>query len=181
MGIMRLVVLVLLAVSFSSCLTLNGKKEKLPKGVEQFKVDLDNDMIAEVVEVTDRFDAQADALVTITKKDKEPSKNKVNTFTVPGRFTKIQFIDLNNNDYKQIVVYYEAKGMLALVIYDIKDNRLSRLFTAESSCGVDGDFDSGLSRVKIGKNKSGTADCSTEQLDTWELWAWSGEKFIKEH
>lgn len=173
-----LITLVSLIFFLSGCVTLGNKsKDKLKKPPQIYKVDLNNDLMEEIIEVKDGSDTGVDTTIVITKQD----KSKIDSLTVYGKFTKVEFIDLNEDGYKQIALFYEGKDNSSkLTIYNLKNNKLTKIFTIENKCGIDTDFSSVLARIKVGKSKAGQSDCSANYPEDWEIWVWSGDKFIKE-
>jgi hypothetical protein len=100
---------------------------------------------------------------------------------LPGHFNKADFIDLNDNGEKQLVIYSDSNGNFANInIYKLKDDKLSKIFFASSNCDIETDFTSTIPRVKIGISNNQTKDCSAGFINDWETWIWSGEKFVRE-
>ncbi len=171
-------VIILVALAASGCATdtqfIKGKKI-----VSISKLDLDNDGAQEIILVEDRQGTGSDVLITITRP--KPAKQEVASLCVPGRFRKIELIDLKGDGYKQMAIHYDDKGNNSnLVIYSFKNEKLSKVFEVASTCAIETDFSSVLGRVKVGKPKRGYADCSSSNMTDWDVWVWSGDKFIKE-
>lgn len=103
------------------------------------------------------------------------------SFTVPGIFDKLELIDLKEDGYKQLAVYSSGKDHYAnLAIYGFKNSKLSKIFAAASNCGIDTDFSSVLSRIKVGRQRKIENSYSSTDIPEWDVWVWSGEKFIRE-
>jgi hypothetical protein len=160
------------------CATLGtAKKDERPREeVKFYNVDLDNDQIPEIIEVYDKGLKHSDVTITISK----PKKPKLAVIAVPGIFNKIETIDLNEDGYKQIALYYEDKNEKNLIIYNFKDSKLSKIFSVRNKCVIETDFSSMLARIKLGKPVTPEADCSGQYPQEWDTLVWTGEKFIKE-
>ncbi len=154
--------------------------QAIPKdtpGTKTQKIDLNNDRVKEIVQIEDKFDTDGVSIVTIAK----PKADKIASFQVPGRFNAIEFAELDGDGQKQIVVYYEGKdGSSNLVIYSLKNNKLSKIFTISSPCGIEADLSTILARVRVDKPVCDEEGCYCNDLPNWEKWVWSGERFIKE-
>jgi len=173
---------ILVLFLLGGCLTTNKKKNEQTKNIETYKVDLDNDMAEELIEIEDRFAANGDILVRITKPAKtKNAKPKVFNFTIHGQFDKAEFTQLGCDGFSQMLIYYDTERKFTnIVIYKLKNDKVSQIFSARSNCDIETDFDS-VPRVKIGKNTEGGKDCSViTQGNEWEIWIWDGEKFVKE-
>jgi hypothetical protein len=175
----KYLVALILTVSLASGCATDAQFKKGKKIVSASKLDLDNNGVQEIILAEDRLGGAIDILITITRP--KPNNQEVVSFTVPGHFTKIEFIDLKGDGYKQMVVYYDDKDNKAnLIIYSFKDEKLTKVFEISSPCGLDTDFSSVLGRVKAGKPKKGYLDCSSSNMTDWDVWVWAGDKFIKE-
>jgi hypothetical protein len=142
-----------------------------------YKSDLDNDAKIEIISVDPASGAGKETRVTVTRRD----HTNAGSFTVPGLFKKLEIIDLNEDGYKQIAVYSRGDdGSANLVIYSFKNNEFSRVFAAGSKHGIDTDFHSALGRVRIGRQRRVTNGPSYTDIPEWDVWVWSGEKFIRE-
>lgn len=164
---------------FSGCVAPSVKnvKSKPP----EYKLDLDNNGIKEIISIEDKFDLEGNALITISKQKNKKVRETITSFSVPGRTPRIELIDLSEDGYKQIAVYYETKNNYAnLVIYNLKNDKLTKIFNVSSSCGIDTDFTSVLAKIKAGKPKKGQSSCFSLSDSDWDVWVWGGEKFIKE-
>lgn len=182
MKITNVICLVLSLFLLGSCLTTNKNKSDKNKNIETYKIDFDNDMMEELVEIEDRFVVHGDMLIRITKSAKNRNAEpKIFNFTITGQFNKVEFAELGCDGLKQMLIYYNtAKNFTHLVIYKFKNDKVSQIFLASSNCDIETDFDT-VPRVKIGKNTNGGKDCSVlTQGSDWEVFAWDGERFVKE-
>ncbi len=142
-----------------------------------YKSDLDNDAKIEIISVNPISGAGKETRVTVTRRDHSDAGG----FTVLGLFKKLEIIDLNEDGYKQIAVYSRSDdGFTNLVIYSFKNNEFSRVFSVGSKYGIDTDFHSSLSRIMVGKQRRVTDGPSYTDIPEWDVWVWSGEKFIRE-
>ncbi len=141
-----------------------------------YKSDLDGDAKIEIIRVEGISGASKETKVIVARRD----HIDVASFTVAGLFKKLEIIDLNMDNYKQIAVYSRGDdGSANLVIYSFKNNEFSRVFAASSKYGIDTDFNSALGRVRVGKQRRVTNDSSYTDIPEWDVWVWSGEKFIR--
>ena len=177
-----LIVLSFSILLFSGCLTTDKNKNKSDKNIETHIADLNGDMMPETIEIENRFQTDGNSVIKIIKgkKDKK-AEPKICTFTVPGYFKRVEFVDLNEDGFKQVAIYYDTEdNHINLGIYKIKNDRAIKIFSASSACDIETDFSSLLARVKVGKGKDGTDDCSSGTGGYWDVWVYTGEKFIKE-
>lgn len=179
MKIKYLIILTLAVLAASGCAS-DDQFIKGRKIVSISRQDLDNDGVEEIILAEDKSGTGLDVSIEI-KRPKSKQK-EVDSFSVPGRFRRIELIDLSAGGYKEIAVYYDGKDKFAnLVIYNFKNEKLSKVFEVSSPCGVEADFSSVLGRVRVGKPASGYRDCSSRNTTDWDIWVWSGEKFIREY
>lgn len=126
-----------------------------------YRIDLDSDGERETIKVENRLLTDNDYLITISKKDKAKTK----MISVPGQFREIEIIDLNEDGFNQIAIYYEDNNDYSnLVIYSLKNNKLIKVFAISNPSGIETDFKSVLARINTGN----------------ESWVWGGNKFIRE-
>jgi hypothetical protein len=179
----NLVSAVLILFLLGGCLTAHKNKNDKNKNIETYRLDLDYDKAEELVEIEDRFAAHGDMAIRITKFAKnKKAEPKIFNFTITGQLNKVEFSELGCDGLKQMLIYYDtAKNFTHLVIYKFKNDKVSQIFLASSNCDIETDFDT-VPRVKIAKNIEGGRDCSVvTQGSDWEVLAWDGEKFVKEH
>lgn len=179
MRIVTFIAVVCLAAFFSGCLTGGAGKNgdnRANKKPEIYKLDLDNDGIKELTKVEKNIDQDKKSVVTISSLRKE----RIDSFSVTGQLNKVDFIDLNEDGFKQIAVFYrDPQEQYNLAIYKMKNNQLLKLFSIASSCGIDTDFSTVLSRIKVCKNGCDGEYYANNTLN-WDVWVWSGERFIRE-
>lgn len=169
---------IFLTLLVCGCVTLGTatKDGRLKEDIQLYVADLDNDQIPESIEVYDKGRKHSDVEITVAK----PKKPKLASITAPGVFNKIEIIDLNEDGYKQLALYYEDDSKANLVIYNFKDNKLTETFSIKNECIIETDFSSVLARIKLGKPKPGQSDCLTVYPEEWQTLVWTGEKFLKE-
>ncbi|MDD5044663.1 MAG: hypothetical protein PHU91_01090 [Candidatus Omnitrophica bacterium] len=157
----------------------SNPKFKEDEHTKIFKQDIDNTGMPEVIRVEDKFDTESKTIVTIMKRD----GTSIGSFTVPGRFMGMDFIDLYENQKKQMAIFYDYKDNTSNVaIYGLKHNNFVKLFSFSSPCGVEADWDT-IYRIKVCDAGCRKKDCSPENSTAcdWNTWSWSGQKFIKEN
>lgn len=172
------ITLVLTVFLLAGCVTGRGSiKDSLV-----YKLDMNNDGVKEITEVKhDPLDS-AKTTIVVNKLERAKLKTLVDSFLVPGRFKKLEFVDLNEDGNKQIVVYYKNNdGYESLSIYKLKNDSLLKLFNIGSRCGLDTQFNSVLSRIKVCNSQYASGNNYFVDVASWESWVWSGEKFVKEN
>jgi len=140
-------------------------------------VDLNGDAVKEVVYIDEKSDCASGAVIRIKNRD----QTEIDSLKVPGRFKNLKFIELNNDGQKQIAVYFEGENnFINLAIYQLKNDRLFKMFSAESEYGIDAEFGSAIPRIKIGKGRSENGEYSANYVSEVDTWIWDGTKFIKD-
>jgi len=176
MKIKSLVKIFITVFLLSGCAT--GPKFKEDEHTKIFRQDLDNNGAQEIIKVEDKFDKDSNSVITVMKRD----GTEIGHFIIPGRFVNVEFIDLYDNESNQMAIHYSSKDNSAnLEIYSLKNNKLSKLFNFSSSCGIDTNWE-GICRIRVCKPGISGTGCSPENNNAcdWDVWSWSGEKFIKE-
>ncbi|MEW5758795.1 MAG: hypothetical protein AB1755_04950 [Candidatus Omnitrophota bacterium] len=175
---MRIINLFLIAVFLLfGCAASSGirKDKKLDEKPKIYKLDLDNDGTKEIIQVEDVIVTQGSTIVTIMTNTKD--RKELDRINIKD-FSEIEFIDLDRNGFKQIVIYTKDKeNYYNLYIYSLKNKKLNEIFTISSPVGLDVNFKSCIPRIKAGIPKSEDGDNGP----TYEVWVWSGYKFIKDH
>ncbi len=148
------------------------------KTVETYRKDINKDGIREVISMEERDNSGENVVITICKEDK--AKTKLDSIAVEGIFKRIRFVDLNGDQVLALAIFsLTPEGAYRLIIYKLSDDGLKRVFSITSKCGIDADFSSPLSRIKVVKPNriAGEETCDgNQELDTW---IWSGERYIK--
>jgi len=182
MKFVQLIVLFLSVLLYSGCLTGDKNKNDANKNIETYTQDLDGDMLPETIKIENRFTIDGNSVVKIIKgqKDKK-AKEKFCSFIIPGGYKKVDFVDLNDDGSKQMAIFYDTQDeYMHLGIYRLKNDKIVKIFSTSSNCDIDVDFSSLLARVRVGKSKDGSNDCAGGDSAYWEVWVYTGEKFIKE-
>jgi len=172
---------------YAICYTLSGcapehkiVRDKIDKTktVETYRKDINKDGIREVISLEDNNGSGENVVITICKEDK--AKTKIDSLAVEGIFKRIKFVDLNGDGILAIAVSsINPQGAYRLVIYNLKEDGSLRIFSISSKCGIDTDFSSPLSRIKIVKpNRIGGID-SCDGSPEMETWIWSGERYLR--
>lgn len=178
---MRVIIFIAVVCStafFSGCITGGWNKDdnRVHKKPEIYKLDLDNDGIKEVTEIEKSMESDKKSVITVSSL----RKGRLDSFSVGGQLNKVDFIDLNEDGFKQIAVFYrDTQEKYNLDIYKMKSNQLLKLFSIASNCGIDTDFSTVLSRIRVCKNGCEGGYYTNNTLN-WEVWIWSGERFIRE-
>lgn len=174
MKIKFILLLVLLALLFAGSATA-GKPKANNANIRRYLVDLDGNGSKRVVEVEDKTATDSISVVSVKNKKKGET---IDSFSIPAKIRKIEFKPLNFDRQERIVVYFDGKDDLSnIVIYQLKNEKLSKIFFASSAYGIEADFDL-VARVRIGKTSG--QNKSPNLIPDWEVWIWAGDKFIKE-
>jgi hypothetical protein len=173
----KLLILLCLILIFNGCASFSSKKEANPN-LKTYFSDLNGDGIKEIIEVENLYDTKGEVIIRVIAYDKK----KLDEITIPGRLIKIEFIQLNADNTMQLAVSYEDnKADTNLNIYQLKSEKLYKIFVIATKCGIESYFDSSLARIKVGRPKHGEKECSRDTVvSEWDVWVWTGEKFIKE-
>ena len=177
----KLMIPVVLAVLIcAGCATTQVNKNL---GFSTYKADLNGDGGSEVVEVEDKSvsgNGSGAEIVAYEKKGKE--KKKIDSIAVPGKFTKVDFIQLNPSEsQQQIAVYSKVEDNATnLVVYQLQNNIFSKMFDATSEYGIGLNNAGVITRIKIGKAQGKGSNNSPNRVNDWDSWVWTGDKFVKE-
>jgi len=168
----------------SGCVSVDNPPIKKGQFPQVYTFDLDKDTKKEVVTVEKifGFDSEPVYAIKIERKDTKKDKSDVTNLTVPGVFQKIQFVDMNEDDSKQLVLYYESKRKYSnMVIYNLKNDKVIKLFASGDCCDIDAGFVSIINRIRLNRPRQvdeGEDPCGF--MPKWESWVWHGEDFIQE-
>jgi hypothetical protein len=153
-----------------------GDKSAKDKRPKVYKSDLDADTKLEEIDVESAGELSKETKITLFKKD----RSVIGSFNVPGIFNRLEIVDLSEDGYKQVAVFCVGEGAYTnLAIYALKNGKLSKVFAAGSSCGIETTFRPALSRIKIGRETKTADSVSYTDIPEWDIWVWSGERFIK--
>jgi hypothetical protein len=157
------------------------QKNKTP-GVTTYMADLNGDGSNKVVELEDKTVTGNGSGTEVTVYSRGKEKKKIDSISLPGKFTKVDFIQLNpSNSQQQIAVYSRVEGNATnLVVYRLQNNIFSKMFDATSEYGIDLDNMGVITRIKIGRARDYESINSPNRVHDWESWVWTGDKFIKE-
>lgn len=174
---MRTKFIFVLALPFlllAGCATDSNSRSKDPN-YHKYYADLDGDGATELVETDDKTKTESKTLVTVKKNKK--NAEVIDDFSVPAKIRKIDFVELTMNEPEKMVIHFDSSEDISnIVIYQLKDNKLIKIFNASSKYGIDANFDA-IARIRVGKApKEGSSNSTPE----WETWTWCGDKFIKE-
>lgn len=178
---MRFILMIALTVSclFFYMMPQAEAKDRttVTKKPNQQILDIDNNGLKEIVRVDDKFDTEQNFTIVVMSQKKE----EIDSFSAAGKFKKIELVDLSGDGSKQIAVQYkDTNDLYTVVIYKLKDNMLSRIFSVSSGYGVDTEFNSTLPRVKVGRAKFLGGSSYASDIPDWEIWVWIGDRFVKE-
>ena len=108
------------------------------------------------------------------------SDNKfVGKFSVPSHLEEVNFVNLNRDNCKQIVVWSHKKPYwTTLVIREFKNGALFQCFGGNTMCGIGADFESIPPTIIMGQTR--IEQKSSPYVDElgWELYEWNRSGFI---
>ncbi|MFH0791020.1 MAG: hypothetical protein V2A64_05235 [Candidatus Omnitrophota bacterium] len=171
--------IILAVFLLNGCATQAKSKNEfsINKSPKIYKLDLDCDGKKEIIDIQDNSDKNGESILTIAK----PDRSKIDSISFAGRFIRLEFIDLNADDNKQIAVYSQRENNCTnLIIYRLNNSKLLTIFNTGSSYGIDTSFGSVLARISVAKLKYSEKNPSLSDTVEWERWVWVGERFIKE-
>jgi len=134
-------------IFFSGCIKDTPEEQR-------YTVDLDDDGRDEIIRVK-RLKVEV----------LSSSRRKLGDFEIFDYSDKLEFVDLNKDGNKQIVVWTQGKEGYGktLMIYGLRNNRLYEILKIEVSGYIDTDFYSSSPTIKTG----------------WTTWVWDGERFVQ--
>lgn len=169
-------VLALAAFLSAGCATQNYYKSGNPAS-EVYFADLNGDGMRLAIEIEKKTEAEGSFLVTVRKNNK--AGEAIDSCTVPGRFKKAEFAELNMNGREWMVLHYgTGEGLFNIGVYQLSNNSLSKIFFSSSEYGIETVLDSALGRIRIGKVLQKTG--SPNLVPKWESWVWAGDEFVRE-
>jgi hypothetical protein len=177
----KVLVSVILAVFLSGgCASAPVKfREDAKKNLKTYTADLNGDGNKEIVRVEDKFDTDSVSLITVEKQDKKKNAETIDSFSVFGKIRNFELIELNSDGQKQMAIYFDDRDKIPnLVIYQLLNNRLLKMFEVSSPYGIAANLGGGMPRIKIGRAPRN--DNSPNRIPEWESWVWGGERFIRE-
>lgn len=170
----KLIPLLVLGLLFT-CSAMAGQPKGKNSNIRIYFANLAGDGRQMVIETEDKAATDSITLVSVRYNKKG---EVVDSFTIPAKIRKIEFKDFNFDQQQRIVVHFEDKDRVCyLVIYQFKNDRLSKVFSAKSAYGIEANFDL-FTRIKVGK-ASAHSNSSVSTPD-WDNWVWTSDKFIKE-
>ncbi|MCM8778264.1 MAG: VCBS repeat-containing protein [Candidatus Omnitrophica bacterium] len=148
-----------------------------------FKIDLDNDGREEKVVVSQEFDTFSgmpplarEGRVIVYKSE----GSKDGEFSVPDHIEKVEFVDLNKDGRRQILVWtLGGAHYRSIFIYGYRNNSLYKIFHGGSASGIRVNLDSEKPTIEIARpnwGKENWSYASGEYL--WEVYSWEGRGFV---
>jgi formylmethanofuran dehydrogenase subunit E-like metal-binding protein len=166
---------IMAAFLLSGCSSIDKYKDE-PADILH-RADIDADNVVEIIKVKDKFDTQSKTIIIAM----ERNKAEIDSFSVPGRLQKIEFMRLDISPRENISAHYKKKdGSEVVDIYGLKDGKFRKVFTMDSNCGIETDYSSVLARIKVGKFKCDGDICSCIGPSAGDMWIWGGDRFVKE-
>lgn len=143
--------------------------------VKTYNMDLNNDGKKEVITSEDKFDTEAEGIITVLASD-----NKlIGNFSMSDHLDKVEFISLNKDGLKQIAAWsYGGAHYTNIAIYGYKGGKLYKIFENGSACGIETDFKAKKPRIKVGSENWGKKDWCYADEPLWKVYVWNGKEFI---
>ena len=140
-----------------------------------YYADVDGDGVKDVVEAEDKYSSNGEFIVTFRKDNK--NGDVIDSFTVPGRVRDIKSNALNMDFQEWVFISFSDKDNVpGIAVYQLIDNSASKIFFATSEYKIEVDFSS-VPKIKIGKPPKNIN--SPSLTPEWEIWFWSGDKFLQ--
>lgn len=176
-----LALVISLAMLSAGCVTTGAKdKAGADKKIKTYSADLNGDGRAEIIEVADKLDTESVTVVTAKKQLKAKVQEKIDSFSVPGKISKLEIVELYFDAVKQIaVIFQDSNSVSHIVIYRLLNDKFSQMFKAESKYGIETQLQGAVVRIRIGKPPRGGQD-SPNCVPELEDWVWTGQKFIRD-
>lgn len=152
-------------------------------GFSTYTASLSGDGAMQIIDVQDKAEAGTGSGVDITvyNKGRDKEKTKIDSISLPGRFSKLDLLELNVDGQKQLAIYTRIEGNVTnLVIYCLQNNILTKMFDSSSEFGIKIDSMGVITHVRIGKAQSRPQPNSPNCFNEWQSWVWAREKFVKE-
>ena len=164
------------AVAAENSYDLTGLDIEQPQLV--IKKDLDGDGKAETITCTQEFLVEDDWNAKVGGRVAISDDPNTGWFEISDRLESIEFIDLNNDGTRQIVVRMTG-GMhyFALYIYGCKQGWLYKIFEDGSACGVITEFSSWRPAIWVGEVNYDDPNWCYADEPLWYIWYWDGSKF----
>ncbi len=165
---------------------LNGcaTQSKLKAGADKnnipldYRIDLDGDGLKEFIKIEDGLSADSKGAVVVLAAD----KSKIGDFAFSGKFTRVEFVDLDSDGNQQLALWaLEGTHYNSLIIYGLKNNRVYKIFDKSSPCPIEIETHSAIPKVKVGIPRLQEKGWTYEDEPDWQVWVWSGERFIPDH
>lgn len=155
--------------------------KRVSADIKSYKVDLDNDGKKEIITTEGKIEKDInfmiESIITVTSADK---KHK-DSFSMPERLEKIEFISLNRDGRKQIIAQsHSGMHYSNLAIYGYRDGALYKIFGNGSACGIETDFKADRPLIKIGVPNFEKEGWSYADEPLWEIYAWNRKTFVAE-
>ena len=102
----------------------------------------------------------------------------IDSFSIAGKIKKVEFVDLSLDGKDSMVIYSDGENATSHIdIYQLKNDKLSKIFSAVSPYGIEADFEV-MPRIKIEKAPEGSDPLN--MAGKWDIWVWAGDKFVKD-
>ncbi|MCM8779854.1 MAG: hypothetical protein NC914_01715 [Candidatus Omnitrophica bacterium] len=158
---------------FSGCATSPALKGN--ENTKIYRQDLTAEGSREIIKIDDNFDTDSASTVTIMSRNAK----KICDFSVPGRVRSVEFLDLYDYGIYQIALFYEDDNNYQnLEIRRLNNIDTEILAVFRGNCGIKVDS-STIPKIKVCRYKC--SNCGADSGTTWDVWSWSGEKFVREN
>ena len=164
-----------LVMALTGCMT-EGKPKATDPSLRIYSGDLRGNGAKVVVEVQDKSAAASLFLVRVKNNDK--AAELIDSLSITGKIKKVEFADLSLDGKDSMVIYFDGENAISnIAIYQLKNDKLSKIFSAVSPYGIEADFET-TPRIKIEKAPEGNGASSVAAK--WDIWVWTGDKFIRD-
>jgi len=173
-----LALLALLSAGLISASDAQAANKKIDQNTKIYYADLNGDGRKEMIEIEDRSAKDAVFILSVGNRNRNKTMDLIDGLVISGKIRKIELVDLNDDGQMQIVVYFDDLERVSnIIVYQLKNNKLYKIFSAASEYGVAAEFET-IPRIKVGKPSK--YNNSSNFLPDWDSWVWLGDKFVKD-
>ncbi len=170
----KILAAVLVPLLAAGCATGGKYRPQSHDKLKVYYADLRGDEGREVIETEDKTAAGAGTVITVRNAS---TGDPIDHAVVDGVISKAEFVAFEVGGRERIIVLFSGKDKLTHIsVFQLTNEKLSKIFDAASAQGVETDFGA-IPRIKIGR---APARPSPNLVPDWDTWVWSVEKFIKE-
>lgn len=172
MRIFLAVLLLLLSFGFTSA----AYAKEGNKNIQSYTTDLGADSKSKIVEIEDKYSTEG--VFVLSVKERNKTKDVIDSLVISGKIIKLELADFDYDGFKKLVVHFDGPDKKEnIVVYQLKNNKLYKIFSVTSEYGLDTDFQT-IPKIRVGK--ASKHNNTSAFMPAWDSWVWVGGKFVKE-